>query len=137
MTTPIITDAEVEQFRAEAEARMVDTWTIGEDGGWNYNPATSKDEQTILNPFTSLGRLKVTSTQTRQSQAGERTVTETRRELHIPVDSPKVPANAVARCTAIGATTDPTVLGSIVRLSGNIAGSQTTARRLEVVEVLT
>lgn len=127
----------IDSRRRRTERRMVDTWEIGEDGGWGYNPVTEKDEQTILSPFTTVGRLKVTSTQTRDSEAGGRTVVETRRELHIPVDSPDVPANAVARCTAIGATTDPTVLDTVVRLSGNLPGSQTTARRLEVVEVLT
>lgn len=123
------------QLRAEAEARMPDTWTVGTDGGWDVVDGV---EVLIVAPlFTTQGRLKVSSTQTRESQAGERTVVEIRRELHIPVSSPEVPPNAVAQCTAIGSLTDPTVLGTIVRLSGNIAGSQTTARRLEVVEVLT
>lgn len=122
-------------LRAYTEARMEDTWAIGADLGWTVIDGV--EVQTVDPLFTTKGRLKVSSTQTRESQAGERTVVEIRRELHIPVSSPEVPPNAVAECTAIGPLTDPTVLGTIVRLSGNIAGSQTTARRLEVVETVT
>lgn len=130
--------ARLARGRAWAEARMVETWEIGADGGWDYNPATGRDEQTILDPFTTNARLKVTTSQVRETQAGERTVVESRRELHIPVGSPVAPVNAVARCTAIDPeTSDPTTLGTIVRLGGPVPGSQTTARRLEVVEVLT
>lgn len=129
-------EATLPTLRAEATARMKDTWEIGADGGWAYNPATEKDEQTILDPFTTVGRLKVAGNVVRETEAGGRTVVETRRELHIPVDSPAVAVGAIARCTAVDATSDPTLLGIVVRLSGPAPGSQTTARRLEVVEVL-
>lgn len=129
-------EAELPFLRREAEARMVDTWVIGEDGGWAYNPETGKDEQTITNPVTVCGRLKVVGNVVRESEAGGRTVVETRRELHIPVCSPDIPVNAVARCTQAHPTSDPTLLNTVVRLAGPAPGSQTTARRLEVVEVL-
>jgi hypothetical protein len=124
------------ELRAEAEARMLDTWTIGADVGWVYNETTDVDVQTVTPLFTTQARMKVSTTQVREAQAGERTTVESRRELHIPIDSPAVPVNAVAECTAVDATSDPTLLGTIVRLSGSVVGSQTTARRLEVVEVL-
>ena len=71
------------------------------------------------------------------AEAGGRTVTTIRRELHIPVTSPAVPMGAVAVCTAVDATTDPTLLGAKLTLDGPAPGSQTTARRLQVSEVLT
>lgn len=114
---------------------MVDTWAIGADVGWTV--VDGKEVQVVDPLFTTPGRLKAVSVQARETQAGDRTVVETRRELNIPWNSQAVPVNAVAQCTAIDPTTDPTVLGTIVRLSGPAAGTQQTARRLEVVEVLT
>lgn len=137
MTLQAAIDAELPLLRTEANARMVDTWAIGADLGWSYDEEVGEDVQTVMLLFTTPGRLKVSGNVVRDTEAGGRTVVETRRELHIPWDSEAVPANAVAQCTAIHATTDPTVLGTIVRISGPASGTQTTARRLEVTEVLT
>lgn len=128
--------ATVNAGRQMAESRMLDTWTIGASLGWAYDDDAGEDVQTVDPLFTTKGRLKVAGNVVRESEAGGRTVTETRRELHIPVDSDSVPAGAVAQCTAIHETSDPTMLGTIVRLAGPAPGSQTTARRLEVTEVL-
>jgi uncharacterized protein DUF6093 len=128
-------EAELPFLRSEAEARMVDTWAIGTDLGWTFNG--TEDVQTVTPLFTTKGRLKATQNVVRESEAGGRTVVETRRALHIPVDSASVPAGAVAQCTAVHLTSDPTMLNIIVRLSGPAPGSQTTARRLEVTEILT
>jgi hypothetical protein len=122
-------------LRLEAESRMTDTWAIGTDEGWTFDG--TDDVQTVDPLFTTKGRLKSAGTVAQETNAGERTVIETRRELHIPWDSPAAPVNAVAECTAIGPLSDPTLLGTIVRLSGPAPGSQQTARRLEVVEFLT
>lgn len=135
MTLQAAIEAELPYLRTEAEARMVDTWAIGTSAGWSY--VGGEDVQTVNPEFTTPGRLKVGGNVLRETEAGARTVVESRRELHIPVDSPTVPSGAVAECTAIGATSDPTLLGTIVRLSGSAPGAQTTARRLEVTEVLT
>jgi hypothetical protein len=128
-------------LRREAEARMIDTWAIGADVGWTYDPdadgGNGADVQTVTPLFTTRARLKASSGVVHNTEGGGRTIVETRRELHIPWDSAAVPTNAVAQCTAIHASTDPTVLGTIVRLAGPAPGSQTTARRLEVTEVLT
>ena len=95
--------------RRAAEARMTDTWTIGTNLGWSYNPTSGQDEQTVDPLFTTPARLAERGTQATESEAGGRTVLETRRELHIPWDSPAVPPNAVAECTATGPLTDPTL----------------------------
>ena len=129
-------DAELPFLRAEAESRMLDTWAIG-TATTAYDDVVGEDVQTVTPLFTTKGRLKVSGNVVRDSEAGDRTVVTTRRELHIPVSSPAAPTNAVAECTAVHATSDPTLLGTIVRLAGPAPGSQTTARRLEVEEVLT
>lgn len=120
---------------------MVDTWVIGADLGWAYDPdadgGKGADVQAVQPLFTTKARLKSTGGVVGESEAGGRTVAETRRELHIPVGSPEVPAGALAQCTAVSELSDPTMVAVIVRLSGPAPGSQQTARRLEVVEVLT
>jgi hypothetical protein len=134
----LFTPAEIARDRAEAESRMLDTWAIGTDGGWRYDEGLGRDVQTVVPLFTTKGRLTERgATVALETQAGERTVIESRRELHIPWDSPNAPVNALAQCTAIDeATSDPTMLNVIVRLAGPSPASQKTARRLEVVEVL-
>lgn len=137
MTLQSAIEAELPFLRAEAEARMVDTWTIGADVGWTYDENAGEDVQTVTPLFTTPGRLTERGTEVSDIEVGGRTSAETRRELHIPWNSAAVPANAVAQCIAIHASTDPTLLNSIVRLRGPAPATQKTARRLEVVEVLT
>lgn len=134
---PEVTGA-VAAGRAAALSRMLDTFAVKQPTGTAYNPATGNDETTYDDLFTTAGRVKSGSGLTaRESEAGGRTVVSVTRELHIPVDSPAIPTGAVAICTAVHATSDPTLLGATLRLAGPAPGSQTTARRLEVTEVLT
>lgn len=136
-------EAELPFLRAEAEARMLDTFDIGvPSGSYAYDPTanggTGGDVETITPLFTTPGRVKVGGgLASREAEAGGRTIVSVTRELHIPVDSAAVPTGAVAVCTAVHATSDPTLLGATLRLAGPAPGSQTTARRLEVEEVLT
>lgn len=129
-------EAVLARGRAKAEERMLDSWTIGEDLGWAYDAALGKDVQTVTPIFNTKGRLTSRGAVSRDTEVGERTAVETRRELHIPWNSPAAPVNALAQCTAIGPTSDPTMLGVIVRVAGPAPSSQETARRLEVVEVI-
>jgi hypothetical protein len=133
--------AELPFLRQQAESRMLDTWAIG-TLSTEYDPdadgGQGAEVRTVTPLFTTPGRLTDRGTTVaRDTQVGERTAIETTRELHIPWDSPAAPANAVAECTAVHATSDPTLLGTIVRLAGPSPASQKTARRLEVIEVLT
>lgn len=130
-------EAELPFLRAEAEARMLDTFDIKVPTGTAYNPGTGNDETTYTDLFSTPGRVKVSGgLSARESEAGGRTVVTVVRELHIPVGSAAVPVGAVAFCTFAHETSDPTLLGAGLRLSGPTPGSQTTARRLEVSEVL-
>lgn len=132
----LFTAAEVEEDRAEAEARMLDTFDIKLPTGTAY--VGGEDVTTYDDLFTTPGRVKVSGgLSAHTSQVGERTSVEVSRELHIPVDSAEVPALAVAVCTAVHTTSDPTLLGATLTLAGPAPGSQTTARRLQVTQVLT
>ena len=107
-------------------------------GGWAYDPATGELVQALTPLFATKGRVKVGGgLAARESEAGGRTVVSVLRELHIPADSPAVPTGAIAVCTYAAPSSDPTLLGARLTLSGPAPGSQTTARRLQVEEVLT
>ena len=125
-------------LRAEAEARMLDTFEIRTYGeGYHYDPVLEQDVRDYEVLFTTLGRVKVEGgLAVRDAEVGARTSAAVVRSLHIPVDSPAIPPGAEAVCTAVHATSDPTLLGAHLRIDGPAPGSQTTARRLEVTEVL-
>lgn len=116
---------------------MLDTFAIKLSLGISYNPATGNDEEAFEDLFTTPGRVKVGGgLAANESEAGGRTVVTVSRELHIPVSSAAVPVGAVAFCTAVHTTSDPTLIGDRLRLDGPAPGSQTTARRLQVSEVI-
>lgn len=125
------------ELRAQAESRMLDTFDINVPSGTAYNPATQSEEPTYALLFATRGRVKVaTALNVREAQGGERTIVSVERELHIPVGSPAIPVGAVAVCTFADSTSDPTLLGAALRLEGPAPGSQTTARRMKVTEVI-
>lgn len=82
-------------------------------------------------------RVKVTDGLTaRSSDAGGRTAVEVTRQLSISVREPETLPNDVAEMTSIHSTSDPTLAGATLVLAGPAPGSQTTARRLQVREVI-
>jgi hypothetical protein len=129
----------VTRGRQRALERMLDTFDIKvESAKPEYDPVTKTTGPGYTFLFSTPGRVKVGGgLAAQEAELGGRTSVTVRRELHIPVDSAAIPANAVAVCTAVADTSDPTLLGAILRLAGPAPGSQTTARRLEVSEVLT
>lgn len=130
------TEGELSEDRADAASRFTLTVDIGTYGPWYYDEDAEADVRDVIATLTNIpARLRVRSAQSvRDTQAAERTVTIVERELHIPWDSPAVPADAVAHVTAVGPLDDPTILGADLVLAGPAPGSQTTARRLLVRE---
>jgi hypothetical protein len=121
--------------RMAAEARMLDTFAVKRSLGIGYVDGAEVETFELI--FNTVGRVKVGGgLATRESEAGGRTVVSVTRELHIPVTSAEVPPGAVAFCTAVDVTSDPTLLGAALHLDGPAPGSQTTARRLQVSEVI-
>ena len=112
---------------------MLDAFAISVVTGTAYTGGVEVETLTAL--FTTAGRVKVSGGLTAQAaEVGGRTAVSVTRELHIPVGSAAVPTGAVAVCTAVDASSDPTLLGARLRLSGPAPGSQTSARRLQVTE---
>lgn len=123
--------------RRAAEARMLDTFDIEVPDGYELVDGVEVPRYAEAGGFTTKGRVKNAGNAVRDAEAGGRNVVTVVRELHIPWNSPAVPAGAIAICTAVDATSDPTLLGARLRLDGPTPGSQTTARRMQVSEVLT
>lgn len=116
---------------------MLDTFVIRVENGTEYDDFLQEDVTQWLDLFTTKGRVKVGGgIAANDAEVGGRTAIEVRRELDIPANSPKVPADAVAFCVAADPTSDPTLLGAGLRVAGPAPGSQQTARRLQVSEVI-
>lgn len=137
--TTLFTLAELQQERAEAEARMLDTFAISvPTGGWVYDDLAEQDVEELTPLFETPGYIPPAAGILSQSaEAGGRTVVTSRREIRIPWDSAEVPVNAVAVCTAIGPTTPPRMLNKRYRVGGSSGASQGTACHLEILEDLT
>jgi hypothetical protein len=125
-------------LRAEAEARMVDTFEISvETGETTQNPDTGSTEPVMAVLFTTPGYIPPSAGVLSQSaEAGGRTVLTSRREIRIPWDSDAVPARAIAKCIAISAMTPPRMLNKQYRVGGSDGASQGTACHLEIDEEL-
>lgn len=126
-------------MQARADSRMLDTFEVRVyTDGWHFDADAGEDVQDYEVLFTTPGRVKVANgLAVHDAEVGARTSASVTRTLSIPVGSVAVPVDAVAVCTEVHATSDPTLLGAKLRIGGPAPGSQTTARRLEVLEVLT
>lgn len=118
---------------------MVDTYSIQQSGGLAYTDGEEVETWTEL--FQTPGRLAVQDVQdgayaSRQEVAG-RTADEVARVLHIPVDAEQIPAGRVSAVpVSLHATSDQTLAGARLILAPSQPGSQTTARRIRVTEVV-
>lgn len=130
-------------LKAETEGRMLTTVAIQYDTGRTApDPSTFTESPIYATAFSTPARIKTQTQAIVDREVGGRTASETTRELHIPVGSVDPWADArssrgvYALVTAIDPTDDPTLLGARLTLSGPAPGSQTTARRLKVTEVV-
>lgn len=141
MTIQAAIEAELPYLRSEAEARMLDTFEVRVPTGTGHHfdefLQESVEDYDVL-VAEQKGRVKVIQgLSVRTDEVGGRTSATVIRQWHIPVTAPAIPVNAYAVCTAVHSTSDPTLLGARLVLGGPAPGSQTTARRLEVTEMLT
>lgn len=117
---------------------MLDECEIRYPTGKNaQDPITGEVTPVYATRFTTKCRVKVSEgLSARTDEAGGRTAVTVSRQLHIPVDSPAVHAGDVAVMTAVHETSDPSLVDATLVLDGPAPGSQTTARRLQVSEVI-
>ncbi len=131
------------ELRVEAESRMKTTFEFQYKVGTTPDPVTDADVPNYVTAFVTKGRLKSPGNVVHESEVGGRTAAEVSRILSIPVSSadPWADDRAAYGVTALVTlidplTDDPSMLGARLTLSGPAPGSQTTARRYEVTEVV-
>jgi len=141
MTLQSAIEQALPDLRAEAGARMVDTFDIKIVTGGKpvYDPGTKTTGPAYTTLFSTSGYIPPAggSVLTSGAEVGGRTSLSSRREIRIPWDSDAVPPNAVAVCTAVGDLTPPRMLGKQYRVGGSDGTSQGTACHLEIIETLT
>ena len=119
-----------------AQSRMTDTFTAY---SFEWTKVDNLDEQTWVEQYTTPGRVAGrsrdgdTNTPTETNGGGERPGLEG--GLHIPLTAELPVIGWHFVCTAVGASSDPSLLGRRWRVVDVPAKSQATARRLDVVEV--
>lgn len=138
MTVSAGIQAELPFLRAEAEARMLDRCEIRyKTGSGTQDPVTGEKSPQYAVRFATKCRVKVSDgLSVREADVGGRTAVSVTRQLHIPVGSPAVQPGDIAVVTSVHASSDRTLLGATLVLAGPAPGSQTTARRLQVSEVI-
>lgn len=122
---------------------MLTTCAIQYDtGSATIDSATDSEVKVYETAWSTRCRIKSGGLVVNESEAGGRTSAQVTRELHIPVGSidpwadPRAALGVYALITAVHSTDDPTLLGQRVTLSGPAPGSQTTARRLQITEIV-
>lgn len=138
MSSPIITVADLADFRADAEALMIDTCTITRagEGIGPFNDETGQyDPPARLTIYT--GKCKIQDNQiiagSTSSDAGERNVIVQGSELQLPViESAAVAINDVSHID--NCVEDPSLTDHEYTISARHGKSQATSRRLRVTE---
>lgn len=133
----------VRDGRALAEARMLTTCAIQYvTGETAQDPVSGSEAPIYTTAFTTKCRIKSPGLAVRQGEVGGRTSSTVTRELHIPAlstdpwNDERSAEGVTALVTSIDPTDDPSLLGARLLLSGAAPGSQTTARRLQVTEIV-
>lgn len=103
MVTPLISAAELDELRADAEALMADTFEMRDYGdGYHYDADLGQDVHDFDLLYTTIGRV-LTNTAASQVEAGGRTVVVIDQTLHVPAAKPTVAPGVVAHRTSDGA----------------------------------
>jgi hypothetical protein len=124
-------------LRAEAEALMTDGGVMRRTtGNTTQDPGTGSTVPEYADLFTSKAKIQARSLQALTAEAGGRTATTIRLELHLPLSAPAAQTGDVWEHTSVGALSDMQLLGRKFRITAPVAKSFATARRYEVEEVV-
>lgn len=140
---PGVTEQEMSEARADAQALMQDTCQITRVTGYAAQDEISMREVPVTVPvLTSMCRLQVQGTaasgslQLSEVESGAHVETVARVILVLPYDTVGVRVNDLATITALGPGTMPTELGRQLRVVGFSPKTHATALRVQVEDVL-
>jgi hypothetical protein len=126
--------AAVAAGRLRAESLMVDAGTAKRPtGGYEYVDGEEVLATTDL--FSSACKIQTRNLVAREDEVGGRTSVSVRTELHLPASTDALEVGDLFELTAVHALSLG-VVGQRLRVTGPVAGSLKTARRYEVVEVV-
>lgn len=131
--------AELPFLRAEAEALMTDTVIIRRrdpNAEPTQDPDTGTTTPAYADLFTSKCKVQARALTALTAEAGGRTATTVRLELHLPLSAGVLKTFDVAEITAVGALSDLQLLSRKFTVTAPVAKSFATARRYEVEEVV-
>jgi hypothetical protein len=125
------------ELRAQAESLMTDSCTVRRATG---ETAQNEDTGTVgpvyTDQFSSKCKVQARALAALTAEAGGRTATTVRLELHLPLSAGAAEVGDVAEITAVGALSDVHLLGRKFTITAPVAKSFATARRYEVTEVV-
>lgn len=121
--------------RAAAESLMLDEGRARRPTGRAYDLAQQTEVETYDDLFTSRCKLQSRVLVARESEAGGRTVTSVRVELHLPIDTDPLTVGDVWEMTAVNSLSSG-VVGHRFRIQGPHEKTLPTARRYDVEAVI-
>lgn len=126
---------ELPGMRLAAESLMLDAGSAKRPTGSGYNATTQSDGDTYSSLFSSKCKLKAVNVAALTAEAGGRTATTVRLELHLPVSTALLTVGDVWTMTAVDEASVATV-GASYRVTAPVDGSFLTARRYEIERVV-
>lgn len=125
--------AHLPAMRAEAESLMVDSIRFAHPGTETYDDTTGGY---VTTPGTTIYagpcKVQVRAASPADASVGDAELVIDRLEIHVPVSAVDIPPSSVGTITAVGAASDPSLVGNQYRVLGTHAASFKTARRLPV-----
>jgi hypothetical protein len=98
------------------------------------DPVTDQEAQVFEDVFTSKAKIQTRNLISRVHEAGDRSVTTVRVELHLPITAPAVRTGDIWEHTTVGPLSDSQLVGRKFRVVAPAAKTFATARRFEVEE---
>lgn len=105
-------------------------------GATAQDPSTGTTSPTYADLFSSPCKVQSRSLGALAAEAGGRTATTVRVELHLPLSTGALETFDVAEITAVGPLSDPQLVGRKFTITAPVAKSYATARRYEVKEIV-
>lgn len=118
--------------RATAEARMSDSCVITRGGTPVWNSTTEQYDETDTTVYTGRCRVKMPGSMSLETDVGATERVAIRPEVHIPADVEGVAVGN--RVTISSAAFNPSLTGSVFRVTSLFHDSQATAQRLDCTE---
>lgn len=136
-------DSFIPEARQMAESRMKTTVALQFKVGTTHDPETDADVPVYETFVQTKARIKSPDAVLRMAQAGGRTAASASTMLSVPIDTadpwsdPRSAQGVTALILAVHHTGNHALLGRRLVLEGPTDGDQTSARRLQVSEVVT